>query len=205
MNKILVVSPHTDDGELGCGASISRFVREGKEVHYFALTSIVKTENGKADIINEARKSVVDVLGIKVENFYYASFDIREFYKDRQLILDWMLDLQKKNKYDLVLIPSLNDLHQDHIVVAQEGLRAFKHITILGYELPWNNIDIRSGCFISVCKKDVENKMMALQHYVSQVGRKYMSWEFISGWAIMRGVQINKEYAEMFEVIRWVI
>ena len=30
--SILVLSPHTDDAELGCGATISRLVREGNKV-----------------------------------------------------------------------------------------------------------------------------------------------------------------------------
>ena len=37
-------------------------------------------------------------------------------------------------------MPSLNDIHQDHATIAQEGLRAFKGCTILGYELIWNNL-----------------------------------------------------------------
>ena len=29
---ILVLAPHTDDGELGCGGSLARFAAEGKQV-----------------------------------------------------------------------------------------------------------------------------------------------------------------------------
>ena len=28
--KVLVLAPHTDDGELGCGGTIARFVEEGR-------------------------------------------------------------------------------------------------------------------------------------------------------------------------------
>jgi len=36
--RILVFSPHTDDGEFGCGASIARFIKEGTDVYYAAFT-----------------------------------------------------------------------------------------------------------------------------------------------------------------------
>jgi len=35
MRRVLV--PHTDNGELGCGASIVRFVDEGADVFYAAI------------------------------------------------------------------------------------------------------------------------------------------------------------------------
>ena len=37
--RILVLAPHTDDGELGCGAAIARFVEQGAEVHYVAFST----------------------------------------------------------------------------------------------------------------------------------------------------------------------
>ena len=39
MNNILVLAPHTDDGELGCGGTISKFVKEGKNIYYVAFST----------------------------------------------------------------------------------------------------------------------------------------------------------------------
>ncbi|MFN8317589.1 MAG: hypothetical protein U0T32_14165, partial [Chitinophagales bacterium] len=36
--KVLVLAPHTDDGELGCGASIHKFSSEGADVFYVAFS-----------------------------------------------------------------------------------------------------------------------------------------------------------------------
>ena len=41
--KILVLAPHTDDGELGCGASIAKFCAEGREVYYAAFCLCAKS------------------------------------------------------------------------------------------------------------------------------------------------------------------
>ena len=36
--KILILAPHTDDGELGCGATIDRAIDEGADVYYAAFS-----------------------------------------------------------------------------------------------------------------------------------------------------------------------
>lgn len=36
--KVLVLAPHTDDAELGCGGSIAKFVEEGREVHVVSFS-----------------------------------------------------------------------------------------------------------------------------------------------------------------------
>ena len=102
-------------------------------------------------------------------------------------------------------MPSLNDIHQDHKTIAEEGLRAFKNRTVLGYELIWNNLKFNTDCFVSLDKNDIEKKVEALSKYKTQEGREYMSKEFIFALAKARGIQIGVEYAESFEVIRWII
>ena len=38
LKKILILAPHTDDGEFGCGATIAKFIAEKKEVYYAAFS-----------------------------------------------------------------------------------------------------------------------------------------------------------------------
>ena len=38
-NKILLLSPHTDDGELGCGGTVAKLIEQGKEVFYVAFSA----------------------------------------------------------------------------------------------------------------------------------------------------------------------
>ena len=42
-NNILVVAPHTDDGELGAGGLIARAIEEGKRVVYLALSTAAES------------------------------------------------------------------------------------------------------------------------------------------------------------------
>jgi LmbE family N-acetylglucosaminyl deacetylase len=116
-----------------------------------------------------------------------------------------MIELDREYKPDIVFLPSVNDTHQDHQTVAREGFRAFKRTTMLGYEVPWNNLDFRTSCFMKISDADLDAKIVALSKYESQKHRTYADAEFIRSLALTRGVQIGKRYAEAFEVVRWVI
>ena len=102
-------------------------------------------------------------------------------------------------------MPSSHDLHQDHYTIAMEGLRAFKFTSILGYEVPWNNITFETSSFVYLEERHIEKKLASLQCYRSQIGRKYANSEYIKGLARTRGVQIGVDYAETFDVKRWII
>ncbi len=206
--NVLVLAPHTDDGEIGCGGSISRIIEQGGNVWYAAFSSARKSlkERGlPEDTLVQEVNAAVQTLGVPKENLILFDHPVREFPRYRQEILDDIIQLRNRIKPDLVFMPSLNDIHQDHKTVAQEALRAFKKITILGYEEPWNNIEFHTRTFIILEKQHVDKKVKALQCYRSQGHRKYLDTEFIYSLAKTRGVQIESEYAESFEVVRFVV
>lgn len=206
-NKILVLAPHTDDGELGCGGSISRLISLNKEVLYVAFsicTRSLPTHLAPDTLAKEVRNATT-ILGIKQENLILYDFDVRRFKEFRQDILEEMVKIKIKFDPDLIFVPSPTDIHQDHQVISEEGLRAFKNASILGYELPWNNISFNTRCFIKLSEEDIRKKVEALTAYQSQSHRTYLNEEFIRGLAITRGVQINVKFAEAFEMIRWVM
>jgi len=205
--KILVLAPHTDDGELGCGGTIARFVEEKKQVFYIAFSSAEKSvpRGLPRDILKKEVKKAVKIFGLFPKNLILFNHEVRDFPRYRQEILDEMIKLDKKIKPDLILLPSAHDIHQDHQVILQEGLRAFKKISILGYELPWNNYIFNTDVFIPLKEKHLLKKIKALSCYKSQLGRFYMSGDFIKSLAKTRGVQINVSYAEAFEVIRLIL
>lgn len=205
--NVYVLAPHTDDGELGAGGTISKLIELGANVYYFAFsTAETSVPDGfpkdilKTEVMNATKK-----LGIPKENVIIYNYEVRKLNYVRQEILEDLIKHRKILKPDLVLMPSLHDIHQDHSTIAQEGLRAFKNSTILGYELIWNNLTFDTTSFVRLDKKYIQSKCNALKEYKSQNTRDYMSEEFIFSLAKTRGVQIGVEYAESFEVIRWVI
>ena len=206
--RILVLSPHTDDGELGCGGTIARLIEEGKEIFYVALSAAEKSvpKGMPKDILRKEVMKATKVLGIPSSNVFVLKFEVREFPKYRQEILDTLINFRKELSPDVVFMPSLRDLHQDHQVTANEALRAFKKYasTILGYELPWNHINFDATGFVALEKRHIDKKVKSLSMYESQKHHEYMNPEFIYGLAKARGVVIGAKFAEAFQVIRWV-
>lgn len=199
-NRILCLSPHTDDAELGCGGSISKWIKAGKTIKHIAFSAADQRVALSKELMNSSK-----VLGIKKDDVEIFDYNVREFDKYRQDILDDMLEVNKEFKPDLVVIPSTFTTHQDHEIVRDEAFRAFKHASIIGYEDPWNNLTFNTDLFSILSKEDVDNKVKALACYKSQEHRPYMSREFIESLARVRGITIKKEYAEVFEIIRWII
>ena len=203
--NVLVLAPHTDDGELGAGGTISKLISNNTKVTYVAFSTAEESvpDGLPKDILKTEVKEATKRLG--VQNLIIYNYQVRKLNYKRQEILENLIELKKTNNFDLVLLPSLKDIHQDHSTIANEGVRAFKNTTILGYELIWNNLAFDTQCFIKLNKSHVESKVNALQAYESQGFRDYLSKEFIFSLAKARGVQIGAEYAEAFEVIRLVI
>ena len=216
--KALVLAPHTDDGEFGCGGTMARLVEAGAEVRYVAFSIATRSlpEGFPPDTLAREVREATAELGIPPENLTVHDFDVRTFPEHRQDILELLVELWEEWKPEVVFQPSLHDIHQDHQTIAQEGLRAFKRSTILGYEIPWNNFDFSYQAYLAVErahverkvaaleKRHLERKVAALSRYASQQHRRYADPEYIWNLARVHGVNVNREYAECFQVYRLV-
>lgn len=205
--NILVLAPHTDDGELGCGGSIAKFTEEGAHVFYmvFSTCKCSLPEGVPPDTLEKEVKSATEILGIPKENLVLLDYDVRTFKTYRQEILEDMIKFRNVHRPDLVFLPSPTDIHQDHQVISEEGVRAFKFSNVLGYEMPWNNFSFNTRCFIKLSENHLSLKVKALKAYESQKHRDYFNEEFIKSLSYTRGVQISSKAAEAFEVVRIIL
>jgi len=205
--RILVLAPHTDDGEFGCGGSIARFVSEGHQVTYVAFSAAERSVDPRfpPDILRKEVVHATSVLGIPQDSVRVLDFRVRDFPMHRQEILEEMVRINAELEPELVLLPSTSDTHQDHQTISAEGFRAFKKTSILGYELSWNNLTFATNTFVILDDAHVELKARALEQYRSQAGRPYVSAEYVRKLAFIRGIQIGARYAEVYEAIRWVL
>lgn len=205
--KVLILAPHTDDGEFGCGGTIAKFLEEGREVFYVAF-SICEESVPKGmpkDILKQELLKSMDSYGIATDNVIILNYPVRNFNSYRQKILDDMIVIGKKVNPDLVFMPSIQDIHQDHRTIAEEAMRAFKKTSLLGYELPWNNFSFNNQTYILLDEKHLNSKISAISCYATQTKRDYADPLFTKGLARSHGVQVGKHYAEVFETVRWII
>jgi len=204
--NIFILAPHTDDGELGCGGTISKKINQGYNIIYVAFSTCKESlaENLAINTLKVEAQNALDKLGVTKENFICLDFPVRKFNQYRQEILEKLIELELKYKPSFIYLPSKFDTHQDHHVIRDEGFRAFKKSTIYGYELPWNNIKFSTDVFSVLSDIDIKNKIASLNCYKSQKGKVYFEKDYILSLAKVRGTQIGVEYAETFELIRFV-
>lgn len=201
--RVLFLGAHPDD-EFGCAGTLARLTDAGAEVDVVTFSTcadLIPDGFSAADLIAEWQAATA-LLGIDPDRLSLHDVPNRFFPTHRQQVLDVLIELRDRD-YDLVLLPASSDIHQDHSTVSAEGIRAFKHSTILGYEMPMNTV--RASCFAGYVRLDPEHVELKLRHaatYRSQQHRTYFDPAFIRGVAAVRGVQANAEAAEAFEVIR---
>jgi N-acetylglucosamine malate deacetylase 1 len=203
----LVLGAHPDD-EMGCAGLIARLTQIGATIHhaYFSTCAISTIARGHAPgaLLEECAASRA-TLGIAEHNCHDFDFPVREFPAYRQSILDALIGLRNSVRPNLVLTACRADFHQDHSTLTAEAVRAFKHTTILGYELPWNCPEMQHDVLIRLEAAHVETKIAAIGCYKTQAGAPYVEPEFIRSLARVRGIQCGADFAECYELIRCVV
>ena len=204
--RVLVLAPHTDDAELGCGGTMARWIDDGAEM-FTAVFSIAETSlppGSPPDRLKSECNAALDEIGVPADHRFIYDYPVRELGYHRQDVLEHLVALGKEVRPDVILTPSGADLHQDHGVVHAESLRAFKHLTIMGYELPWNHITFSTHAFVVLTEDHLLRKWKALLKYDSQIElqRPYFRYETIEAIARVRGMQVKSAYAEAYEMIR---
>jgi len=151
--------------------------------------------------------AAVKATGWPAETDWLTGFVVTEgFSRSLKGILDEFIRLRDSLRPDIVLVPSTSDLHQDHAVVSQEALRAFRRsASMFGYDFPWNVLQTSPlQFFVELEEADLFRKTSALQSYKSQLAKanNCLTVEYVRALAIERGNRIGRRYAEAFEVLR---
>lgn len=212
MNKVerlLVLSPHTHDGEFSAGGTIARFIEAGTQVFYVAFctfeNSIEESDKEKEVLKNECIMAAKE-LGIPKDHVMLLDFPFRLFPRYRQEILDTMITFSREIKPNLVLCPSSYDTNQDQQVICEETVRAFKKTSsIWGMDQPWSNMSSRTDIFVELTAQQVDKKVKALMECKSQSFKDNFSEDYIKAAVFTRGMTIGVKYAEAFECVRLLV
>jgi len=190
---ILCIGAHPDDIELGAGAYLA-YTREPKK----GLCCTIESDfSWMAPEMFEAWK-ILEIENINCDQ----NFTLRNF--DRQGLLETLYKL-REHKPRIVITHGSMDTHQDHKVVHEESVRAFKYTTILGYNFEWNNVrGDNSNFYKAVDRRYVDLKLKAIACYDSQQHRNYFNPDYQLWLLKTNGMKCGVEFAEKFEVIRWI-
>ncbi len=205
--RALVLAPHTDDGEFGCGGTIARLVEAGAEVHYMAFSTASRSlpAGFPADTLVREVRAATAALGIPPERLTVHDFEVRTFPTVRQEILELLVAANVELAPDLVLMPSLGDIHQDHETSPARACGRSSARRCWATRSPGTASASTSRRTSPWSPGTWTRRCTALSCYASQQHRNYANEEYIRNLARTHGIESGRELAEVFEVYRWVL
>jgi len=197
--RVLFLGAHPDDLELGCGALLHHIVQQ-TEVLCVTLSDNQKNPDLK-NVKNEHYEAMA-VLGVPQEKIIFGPFTTRVFPDARQEILEYFLKLRKDFNPDLIFIHSKQDIHQDHLTMTDEALRAFRGITVLGFDVVRSSYGFFPHFLVEVTEEDVNKKIEALSKYETYRDRYYFNSELTRSIMVRHGALAEVPFAEGFDILR---
>ena len=197
--RVLFLGAHPDDIELGCGALLHHIV---KQTDILCVTLSDNQKNPDLQDVKAEHFEAMAVLGVPKEKIIFGPFTTRVFPNSRQEILEYFLKLRKDFKPDLIFIHSKQDIHQDHNTMTDEALRAFRGITVLGFDVVRSSHGFFPHFLVEVTEKDVNKKIEALSKYETYRDRYYFNSELTRSIMVRHGALAERPYAEGFDILR---
>ena len=198
-NRVLFLGAHPDDIELGCGALLHNIAAR---TEVLCVTLSDNQKNPDLKHIVEEHYAAMKVLGVKRDAILLGAFTTRVFQDQRQEILEYFLKLRKDFKPDLIFVHSKQDIHQDHNVMTDEALRAYRGITVLGFDVIRSSYGFFPHFLAEVDEADVAAKVEALAAYQTYSDRYYFRPDLIRSIMIRHGALAECPFAEGFDILR---
>ncbi len=197
--RVLFIGAHPDDIELGAGALIHNILPHC-EVICVTLSDNQKNPNLQ-NVLSEHYDSM-ETLGVPRENVIVEKFETRYLPAHRQEVLEYLLKLRREIKPDIIFTHSEQDIHQDHNTVTQEALRAYRGITVFGFDVVRSSHGFFPNFFVGVSEEDVKKKIEALAQYKTYADYYYFGKELLRATMVRHGALAEKDFAEGFDILR---
>ncbi len=197
--KVCFIGAHPDDIELGCGALIAHIAKK-TEVVCVTLSDNQKNPDLK-NLVQEHYQSMA-ALGVSEANVVLGSFETRRFPQARQELLEYLIELNRTHRPEIVFVHTRADIHQDHATATKEALRAFRGTTLLGFDVLRSSYGFFPHFLVEVDENDVECKLNALAQYKTYANRYYFAPDVTRAALIRHGALAERPYAEGFDILR---
>lgn len=206
--KKLIIAPHADDEVLGCGGILDQYTH----VVFCGVDESKITDSWVKPRPTTSERMLETENVAKFFNFEYSILNCQvNYYTEIELISKFEYTINQI-KPDVILLPAYT-YNQDHRTAYNAAMVALRPHDInffvkkvLIYEqvqdLQWSNNgnDFKPNYFIPI---DIERKIKGYKLYKTQV-RPFRSIEMIRTMARTRAIQANLDYAEAFQIIRWI-
>jgi LmbE family N-acetylglucosaminyl deacetylase len=203
--RVLCIGAHSDDIEIGAGATILGWIAAGVrlEVDWVVLSAADR----RAD---EARASATEFLdGAASVRLDIGSFRDGYFPVERAAIKDAFEALRGRVEPDVILTHHADDAHQDHRIAAELTRNTFRDHLTLAYEIPkWDGDLGRPQVYVPASAAVMTRKIALLErHFASQRAKDWFDEETFRGLARLRGMECRapERYAEAFHVGKCIV
>lgn len=197
--RVCFLGAHPDDIELGAGALISHIAKQCD------VMCVTLSDNQKNPLLqqvaNEHRRSM-KVLGVPDDCVVVGTFETRRFPHQRQEILEYLININRTFKPEIVFAHTKADIHQDHTTVTEEALRAFRGTTVLGFDVLRSSYGFFPNFLVEVTAEDVERKICALAEYHTYQDKYYFDPDITRSTLVRWGAIAERPFAEGFDILR---
>ncbi len=206
LGKVLIIAPHPDDEVLGCAS----FLIDMPERVTVAYVTFYHPSYPDLDNVAE-RRALGVACGYSVIQMRFGRLTNQLDLPGQNSLIGELTRLVDEEKPRTVLIPAPS-YNQDHRAVYDAALTAMrphdrnffvKHILL--YEQPETFGTMRKPAPFNPTYfryVDPEVKQRLYEYYQTQQ-RGHRSEEHLAAIATVRGMQVNSQNAEAFEVVRW--
>jgi N-acetylglucosamine malate deacetylase 1 len=197
--RVLFIGAHPDDIELGCGALIHHILPQTD------IRCVTLSDNQKNPLLSnlvEEHFCSMAALGVPREKVILGQFETRRFPHFRQEILEHMVHLNRTFQPEIVFVHTKSDIHQDHGTITEEALRAFRGVTVLGYDVLRSSYGFFPNFLVEVTAEDVECKVHALAEYKTYAAKYYFDPSITRSTMVRHGALCERPFAEGFDILR---
>jgi N-acetylglucosamine malate deacetylase 1 len=207
--NILGIGAHFDDLELGCGGTLAKHVDAGDNVTMLVITdSEYRSPEGvlvrSAETARKEGRAAAGVIGAELICLEFKTFEV--LFDDP--LTKTLFSVMESRNIDTVYSHWINDLHRDHQLAGRAALMAGRHVPrFLQYRSNYysSGVEFVSRMFSDI-SATIDRKIKAIQAHESELERVYNKWiDFAVNQHRSLGLQIGCEYAEIFEVVRYLI
>jgi len=225
MGKVLFIGAHPDDIELGCGGTIYKYFKMGWTIGALILAEgsssryddpITNKHLVDRDIKGREESCKRSLMNLGVNSLKFHDLPCSKLDTVPMLIMNKIIEAEiKEFSPEVIFTHSQVDTNKDHKLVFESTKiatrpSAFPQIkSIYCYEVlsstecSFSDV-FKPNYFVSLDREQLEKKIESLKFYETEMRRfpNPRSIEGVVTLAKFRGMQINKNYAESFEILR---
>jgi LmbE family N-acetylglucosaminyl deacetylase len=207
--NILAVGAHFDDIELGCSGTLINHIKNNDKVTMVVITdSSYKDPGGNIvrsiEVAKQEGLKAAGIIGAELICLDYETFLVPFDEKLTRQLISYTEDL----KIETIYSPWTHDLHRDHQYAGKSALMAGRHVPRFLMYRPnfYDTEHIFRGNFYSDISNVFEEKVKVIKAHESELERVRYSWlEFIRNQNRNDGQKIGVQYAECFEIVRYLM